>query len=122
MLTLLDESFIHMIDLAESRSSPTNSVTHDIELEQKSPPSPVFTGFGCASIVIVIAFLAALRRPPSTGPSTGQIRTKSPHIVTCPMCEGRLEMHLLIRHLIVEHEIDSDEASILAGSVNSEDE
>ena len=122
MLTLLDESFIHIIDLAESRSSPTNSVTHDIELEQKSPPSPVFTGFGCASIVIVIAFLAALRRPPSTGPRTGQIRTKSPHIVTCPMCEGRLEMHLLIRHLIVEHEIDSDEASILAGSVNSEDE
>ena len=122
ILTLLGESFIHLIDLEESRSPPAGSVNQDIELEQKSPPSPVFTGFGCATIVILLAFIAALRRPPSTGPSKGQIRTRSPQIVTCPMCEGRLEMHLLIRHLIVEHEVDPDEASVLARPVGSEEE
>ena len=113
ILVLLGESFHHNIDLEDSRSS-SNTVNHDLDLEQKSPPSNVFTGFGCAAIVIFLAFLAALGRPSPRHSRTSKIRTLNPKILHCPVCEGRLEAHLLIRHLIVEHEMQVDEASILA--------
>ena len=113
ILTLMGESFPHVIDLEDSRSS-SGSVNQDIILDQKSPPSNVFTGFGCAAIVILLAFLAALGRLPQRTPMSTKIRTLNPRILICPVCDGSLEGHLLIRHLIVEHQMEVEEASVLA--------
>ena len=113
ILTILGESFPHVIELEDSRSS-SDSVNHDIILDQKSPPSNVFTGFGCAVIVILLAFLAAIGRLPQRTPMSTKIRTLNPRILNCPVCDGRLEGHLLIRHLIVGHQMDVEEASVLA--------
>ena len=122
ILTLLDESFIHIIDLESSRSSPSNSVKQDIELEQKAPPSPVFTGLGCAFFVFAIAFLALFVRPRNQITARNSPQTRTQDIVVCPICRGRLEKHLLIRHLIVEHDVFPDEAADLSRSVNIEEE
>ena len=121
-LTLLGESFLHIIDLNASRSSPSNTVIQDIELEQKSPPSPVFTGLACASIVFILAFFAALVRPTYVEHGSGHQTSLSSEIVTCPVCEGKLEKHLLIRHLIVEHEVFPDEAAEIARIAITEEE
>ena len=121
ILTILGESFVHFIDLEESRASTTNTVILDIILEQKSPPAPVFTGFGCASIIFILAFFRLLLRSPKYR-VVNQKLTRKLKIITCPVCDGRLEKHLLIRHLIVEHQFEPSDAAELANSKSFEDE
>lgn len=121
ILVLLGEPFYHTIDIDESRSPPSGTVSNDIQLEQESPPSALFTGVGCAGLFIALAFFAALDRKPSRGQMAG-VRTRAPDIAACPVCAGRVERYLLIRHLIVDHEIDPSEASGMAESVDSEQE
>ena len=36
-------------------------------------------------------------------------------ITTCPVCDGKIRRHLLVRHLIVEHGIPVDKAGAMAG-------
>ncbi|MBJ28879.1 MAG: hypothetical protein CMB61_02315 [Euryarchaeota archaeon] len=116
LLNVLGETFLHIIDTNDSGSSSSITKNIDIELEQKSQPSPVFTGLGCAGIVFIVAFFAALVRRP-IAPSSLQITSaKNSIIVECPLCDGRLESHLLIRHLIVRHGVDVDEAKEIAYS------
>jgi len=120
-LTILGESFIHIINLSESRSSITNTVTIDIVLEQKSPPAPVFTGFGCASIIFILAFFRLLLRSPNYRVANQKIN-RNLKIITCPVCKGRLEEHLLIRLLIVEHEFSPSDAAEYANSKSFDEE
>ena len=120
-LTLMGETFPHTIDLEESRSPPSGSVNHDIMLEQESPPAPLFTGLACGSVVIAIAFIAALDRRPAPV-ARSQQRTTALDIVSCPICDEKTERYLLIRHLIVDHEVDPSEASEMPERISSEEE
>ena len=121
-LALKGERFSHTIDLEASRSPPYNSVNHDISLQQGSPPAPLFTGLACGGAVIAIAFIAALDRKPAPAVSRAQQRTTALEIVSCPICGEKTESYLLIRHLIVDHEIDPSEASAIAETASSEEE
>ena len=121
-LSLKGERFSHTIDLEESRSPPSGSVNHDISLHQGSPPAPLFTGLACGGAVIAIAFIAALDRKPAPTVSRAQQRTTALEIVSCPICGEKTESYLLIRHLIVDHEIDPSEASAIAETASSEEE
>ena len=121
-LALKGERFPHTIDLEESRSPPTGSVNQDISLQQGSPPAPLFTGLACGGAVIAIAFIAALDRKPAPTISRAEQRTTALEIVSCPICGEKTESYLLIRHLIVDHEIDPSEASAIAETASSEEE
>ena len=121
-LALKGERFSHTIDLEESRSPPSGSVNHDISLQQGSPPAPLFTGLACGGAVIAIAFIAALDRKPAPTVSRAQQRTTALEIVSCPICGEKTESYLLIRHLIVDHEVDPSEASAIAEPASSEEE
>ena len=110
-LTIGEESFSHIIDIEESRSPPSGTVYQDIQLEQDSPPSSLFTGVACGGIVILLAIFATLDRRPIRDQGDGLLRAANIDVVTCPICEGRLQRHLLIRHLIVDHDIEPSEAS-----------
>ena len=110
-LTIGEESFSHIIDIEESRSPPSGTVTQDIQLEQDSPPSSLFTGVACGGIIILLAIFASLDRRPIRDQGDGLLRAANIDVVTCPICEGRLQRHLLIRHLIVDHDIEPSEAS-----------
>ena len=110
-LTIGEESFSHIIDIEESRSPPSGTVTQDIQLEQDSPPSSLFTGVACGGIIILLAIFATLDRRPIRDQGDGLLRAANIDVVTCPICEGRLQRHLLIRHLIVDHDIEPSEAS-----------
>ncbi len=76
----------------------------------------------CASIVFILAFFAALFRPNYADNGKGFRQSLSSEIVTCPVCEGKLEKHLLIRHLIVEHEVFPDEAAKIGSLAKTEEE
>ena len=121
-LALKGERFPHTIDLEESRSPPTGSVNQDISLQQDSPPAPLFTGLACGGAVIAIAFIAALDRKPAPTISRAEQRTTALEIVSCPICGEKTESYLLIRHLIVDHQVDPSEASEIAEGVSSEEE
>ena len=121
-LALKGERFSHTIDLEESRSPPSGSVNHDITLQQGSPPAPLFTGLACGGAVIAIAFIAALDRKPAPTISRSEQRTTALEIVSCPICGEKTESYLLIRHLIVDHEVDPSEASEIAERASSEEE
>ena len=121
-LALKGESFPHTIDLEESRSPPSGSVNQDITLQQDSPPAPLFTGLACGGAVIAIAFIAALDRKPAPTVSRAQQRTTALEIVSCPICGEKTESYLLIRHLIVDHEVDPSEAPEIAERVPPEEE
>ena len=121
-LALKGERFPHTIDLDESRSPPYGSVNQDITLQQDSPPAPLFTGLACGGAVIAIAFIAALDRKPAPTVSRSQQRTTALEIVSCPICGEKTESYLLIRHLIVDHEVDPSEASEIAERASSEEE
>ncbi len=121
-LSLKGERFSHTIDLEESRSPPSGSVNHDISLQQDSPPAPLFTGLACGGAVIAIAFIAALDRKPAPTISRSEQRTTALEIVSCPICGEKTESYLLIRHLIVDHEVDPSEASEIAERASSEEE
>ena len=121
-LALKGERFPHTIDLEESRSPPSGSVNQDISLQQGSPPAPLFTGLACGGAVIAIAFIAALDRKPAPTISRAEQRTTALEIVSCPICGENTESYLLIRHLIVDHQVDPSEASEIAEGVSSEEE
>ena len=121
-LALKGERFPHTIDLDESQSPPSGSVNQDITLQQDSPPAPLFTGLACGGAVIAIAFIAALDRKPAPTVSRSQQRTTALEIVSCPICREKTESYLLIRHLIVDHEVDPSEASEIAERASSEEE
>jgi hypothetical protein len=120
-LALKGERFSHTIDLDESRSPPSGTVNQDITLQQNSPPAPLFTGLACGGAVIAIAFIAALDRKPAPTISRSQQRTTALEIVTCPICGEKTESYLLIRHLIVDHEVDPTEAAAISEGLSEEE-
>ena len=120
-LALKGERFSHTIDLDESRSPPSGSVNQDITLQQNSPPAPLFTGLACGGAVIAIAFIAALDRKPAPTISSSQQRTTALEIVSCPICGEKTESYLLIRHLIVDHEVDPTEAAAISEGLSEEE-
>ena len=120
-LALKGERFLHTIDLNESRRSPSGYVNQDITLQEDSPPAPLFTGLACGGAVIAIAFIAALDRKPAPTISRSQQRTTALEIVSCPICEEKTESYLLIRHLIVDHEVDPTEAAAIAEGLSEEE-
>lgn len=120
-LALKGERFSHTINLDESRSPPSGSVNQDITLQQDSPPAPLFTGLACGGAVIAIAFIAALDRKPAPTISRSQQRTTALEIVSCPICGEKTESYLLIRHLIVDHEVDPTEAAAIAEGLSEEE-
>ena len=120
-LALKGERFSHTINVDESRSPPSGSVNEDITLQQDSPPAPLFTGLACGGAVIAIAFIAALDRKPAPTISRSQQRTTALEIVSCPICGEKTESYLLIRHLIVDHEVDPTEAAAIAEGLSEEE-
>ena len=120
-LALKGERFSHTIDLDESRSAPSGSVNQDLALKQNSPPAPLFTGLACGGAVIAIAFIAALDRKPAPTISRSQQRTTALEIVSCPVCGEKTESYLLIRHLIVDHEVGPTEAAAIAQGLSEEE-
>ena len=123
LLVLLGESTRHIINMSEMDEPPVGRAVENLELDQDRPQSPVFSGVGCGIIILSLAFAIILvrtaRRLSTPRGRAEFVGYRAPNIVDCPDCEYKVEQHLLIRHLIVDHGYDAFDAGEVAGRVFS---
>ena len=121
LLTLLGENFTHVIDISKLQNSPENKVYQDIKLSQNPTPSGVFMGFGCFIVLFVLVFVSVLLR---TGRRLSTPRGRLEFMgykiakqLECPECKEMIYQHELVKHLIVDHDIEPMEAGEMTGLV-----
>ena len=115
------ENFTHTIDLVKHQNSAEGKVYQDLRLSQNPTPSGVFMGFGCFIVLFVLVFVSVLLR---TGRrlSTKEGRLefmgyrKAP-LLECPVCQEMVYQHEMVKHLIVDHDIEPFEAGEMTGKV-----
>ena len=121
LLSLRGENFTHIIDLAQHQNSPEGKVYQDLRLNQNPAISGVFMGFGCFIVLFVVAFVSVLLR-------TGRrLATKEGRLefvgyrkarqLECPVCKEMIFQHEMVKHLIVDHDIEPVEAGEMTGKV-----
>ena len=121
LLSLRGENVTHTIDIAKHQNSNENQVYQNIQLEQNPPPSGVFMGFGCVIVLFTLVFISVVLR---TGRrlTTKQGRMefmgyKKAKQLQCPTCNEMVLQHQLVMHLIVEHDMEPEDAGQLTGKV-----
>ena len=121
LLALRGETFTHTIDISAHENSSENRLYQDLQLEQNPPPSGVFMGFGCFIVLFVLVFVSVLLR---TGRRLATPRGRMEFMgyrparqLECPKCKESVVQHELVKHLIVEHDLDPLDAGQLTGKV-----
>ncbi len=121
LLALRGENFSHSIDISKHENSSDQRVYQDIRLVQSQPPSGVFMGFGCFIVTFVLVFVSVVLR---TGRrlSTRQGRMefmgyRQARQLQCPKCREMIAQPELIKHLIVDHDMEALDAGQLTGKV-----
>ena len=121
LLALRGETFTHTIDISAHENSSENRLYQDIQLAQNPPPSGVFMGFGCFIVLFVLVFVSVLLR---TGRRLSTPRGRMEFMgyrparqLECPKCKESVVQHELVKHLIIEHDLDPVDAGQLTGKV-----
>jgi hypothetical protein len=121
LLALRGEAFTHTIDISAHENSSENRLYQDIQLAQNPPPSGVFMGFGCFIVLFVLVFVSVLLR---TGRRLSTPRGRMEFMgyrparqLECPKCKESVVQHELVKHLIIEHDLDPVDAGQLTGKV-----
>jgi hypothetical protein len=121
LLALRGETFTHTIDISAHDNSSESKLYQDIQLAQNPPPSGVFMGFGCFIVLFVLVFVSVLLR---TGRRLATPRGRMEFMgyrparqLECPKCKESVVQHELVKHLIIEHDLDPLDAGQLTGKV-----
>ena len=121
LLALRGETFTHTIDISAHENSSENRLYQDLQLAQNPPPSGVFMGFGCFIVLFVLVFVSVLLR---TGRRLSTPRGRMEFMgyrparqLECPKCKESIVQHELVKHLIIEHDLDPVDAGQLTGKV-----
>ena len=121
LLALRGETFTHTIDISAHENSTQSQLYQDIQLVQNPPPSGVFMGFGCFIVLFVLVFVSVLLR---TGRRLATPRGRMEFMgyrparqLECPKCKESVVQHELVKHLIIEHDLDPLDAGQLTGKV-----
>ena len=121
LLTLRGENFSHIIDLESQQSSNQGSVIQDIKLSQYPPPSGVFMGFGCVIVLFVLVFVSVLlrtgRRLTTREGRMEFVGFKKARQLKCPKCNEIVLQNELIKHLIIDHDLEALDAAEITGKV-----
>ena len=118
LLTLRGEEFVHKIDLAVLESSQ-GTITQNLKLSQY--PSPAGSGFGsgcCLLLFVIMAvyILAKTARMLSTKQGRLHFQGYKPvKTLECPKCNLVVSQSQLLRHLVVEHDMEITDAGQLTG-------
>ena len=121
LLTLKGENFTHTIDLAKHQNSPEDKVYQNLKLQQTPTSSGVIMGFGCFIVLFVVAFISVLLRTGSRlSTKRGRLEFmgyRQAKQLECPMCKEMIFQHELVKHLIVDHDLDPLDAGEMTGGV-----
>ena len=118
LLELKGEEFPHTIDLSLLESSD-GSITQNIKLAQY--PSPAGSGFssGCCLFLFIIMALYIITKTArmlSTPQGRMEFRGYKPaRTLECPTCGEVVAQHQLLKHLVVEHDLELIEAGEITG-------
>ncbi len=110
-LEILGEYFVHTIELKSQNETQQKPVIQDIQLNQNPPTYPLSFSACCVFLIFSIAFIIAISRTFNRIFNPKEEFIIDRIIVICPICNGNLPNHLLIRHLIVEHDIAASDAA-----------
>jgi hypothetical protein len=120
-LTLRGENFTHTIDLEKHQNSSDDRVYQDLQLQQNPPPSGVLMGLSCAVLVFALAFISVLaktRRRLSTRHGRLEFRGyKQARQLQCSKCNEMILQHQLVKHLVVDHDMEAIDAGKLTGKI-----
>ena len=121
LLTLKGEQFSHIIDLETHRMSSDGRMLQNLQLQQEPASPGIFGGFGCCLILFGLVFISTLLKTVA-GLATPKGRAKfsgyrEPNYHECPECNESVVQHLLVRHLIIEHDYDPFDAGEATGLV-----
>jgi hypothetical protein len=121
LLTLKGENFTHVIDINQHQNSPEGKVYQNLKLQQNPTASGVMMGFGCFIVLFVVAFVSVLLR---TGSRLSTERGRHEFMgyreakrLECPKCKEMVYQHELVKHLIVDHDLDPLDAGEITGMV-----
>lgn len=121
LLTLKGENFTHVIDLSKHQNSPEGKVYQNLKLQQNPTSSGVIMGFGCFIVLFVVAFISVLLRTGSRlSTKRGRLEFmgyRQAKQLECPMCKEMIYQHELVKHLIVDHDLDPLDAGEMTGRV-----
>ena len=121
LLTLKGENFTHFIDIGTHQNSPEGKVYQNLKLQQNPTASGVMMGFGCFIVLFVVAFISVLLRTGSRlSTKRGRLEFmghRQAKQLECPMCKEMIFQHELVKHLIVDHDLDPLDAGEMTGRV-----
>ena len=120
IIVVKGEQFHHQISTQNATEDGGDyRAEFNLTLEQEPPLSALSAGFVCGTIFFILVFANVLVRTGKqlmTPEGRQRFQGRSPMPVTkCQICGGIVRRHLLVRHLIVEHDIPPDDAGALAG-------
>ena len=121
LLTLKGENFTHVIDISQHQNSPDSKVYQNLKLQQNPTASGVMMGFGCFIVLFVVAFVSVLLRTGSRlSTKRGRLEFmgyRQAKQLECPECKEMVFQHELVKHLIVDHDLDPLDAGEITGMV-----
>ena len=110
--------FHSAIDLVKHQNSAEGKVWN--KAQPKPTPSGVFIGFGCFIVLFVLVFVSVLLRTGALSTKEGRLEfmgyRKAP-LLECPVCQEMVYQHEMVKHLIVDHDIEPFEAGEMTGKV-----
>ena len=120
LLSAKGETFVHTIDIELLRANG-GTLYQNIKLNQFSAPAGSGIGSLCCFlifIIIAIYVFGKTARMLSTPRGRMEFRGYRPEkMVECPVCQITLPNHQLVKHLIVDHDIEMFEAGEMAGKL-----
>lgn len=118
-LQLMGENFTHLVDIDAHRNASAGHMTQHLQLEQTMASSGFFSGLGCCLLLFGLLFISAVMRTVA-GLATPQGRAafrgqREPTRYPCPVCDKPTAQHLLVKHLIFDHDYEPVDAGETAG-------
>ena len=121
LVTVNGANFSPTIYLSKHQNSPEGKVYQNLKLQQNPTASGVMMGFGCFIVLFVVAFVSILLRTGSRlSTKRGRLEFmgyRQAKQLECPKCKEMVFQHELVKHLIVDHDLDPLDAGEITGMV-----
>jgi hypothetical protein len=120
-LQLQGQNFLHIVDLETFRNTSEGKMTQNIQLSQDNADLGLFSGLGCCLVLFGLVFMSTLLRTVA-GLATPKGRLafqgyQEPRHYDCPICKASIAQHLLVKHFIIDHDLEPMDAGESAGLV-----
>ena len=119
LLSILGEEFPHKIDLGAKQQSVDGRMYQNIQLEQMPSASPFSFALACCLLIFGLTFISVLfktgRMLSTKGGRAYFAGYRPARRLECPNCNQSVAQHELVKHMMVEHNMEAMEAGEASG-------